>query len=220
MNAKDPMRIQRLIDGELSIEEVQQLLSAIEPESDQWKNIATGFVENQMLQSQFDMLDSPPPTQDIENRSSSFPEASKLPHAWIWSLAASALLTMSIGVLIGANYFSNDALQGNFPAVANSQTAGEGVASMQLENTPAVYRMQVEDKDGNQFIDTDIPFYQDADWNDVGQHIFEEYPADVRNKVLNSGYDLQQDTRYLRGRLNDGRRFVIPIRNTKFAPYQ
>ena len=218
MNVKNPLQIQRLIDGELSIEEVQQLLSSIEPESDNWKKIATSFVENQFLQSQFDKMDAPF-TEPIQLQPGSNSGA-RLPLSWIWSLAASALLTTSIGVMIGANYFSNDALRSDFPAVANSTLAAEDRASNQLESTPAVYRMQVEDKDGNQFIDSDIPFYQVANWNDVGQHKFEEYPDDLRNRVLKSGYDLQQDTRFFRGRLHDGRQFVIPIRNTQFAPYQ
>ena len=43
----DPMTLQRLIDGELDTQQVQEILSQAQASPDQWKSIAVGFIENQ-----------------------------------------------------------------------------------------------------------------------------------------------------------------------------
>lgn len=43
----DPMTLQRLIDGELDTQQVQEVLSQAQASPDQWKSIAVGFIENQ-----------------------------------------------------------------------------------------------------------------------------------------------------------------------------
>ena len=221
MRAFDPIELQRLIDGELSLQEIQRVLETIDSDSIQWKAIATGFIENRMLESHFEAMEAVN-TDSITVPDSRHSHATRLPPSWIWSLAASAMLTFSIGMLMGSTYLSNNTSTGsatNTVGSANRLASGGG-ANTQTSTTPAVYRMQLEDQHGNQFVDTDIPVYQVDNFRDVGSHDFEEYSVDIRNKVRNSGFDLRQDVRYLGGQLRDGRRFVIPIRNTKFAPYQ
>lgn len=220
MKSLDSIKLQRLIDGELEYSEVQLLLANAEHQFDDWKAIATGFIENQMFASQFNSIDrenSAAPQVEHSNG----PDISPLPRYWLLALAASALMTLSIGMLIGSTYFGGSPENfGVTPLADAGNSLVENRDADQPASQPAVYRMQLHDDQGNQFIDTDIPFYQVADWNDIDQHRIKEYPADIRNRVRKSGYDLQQNTRYLQGRLNDGRRFVIPVRNTKFAPYQ
>ena len=225
MKPLDSIQLQRMIDGELEYAEVRRILELLDSEgmtssSEDWKSIATGFIENQMFASQFDAMEQEHATV-ARRQTPDQPDSRTMPHFWLLSLAASALVTLSIGLLIGANYRDGNPELATTPladtggSLVNNRNANETMSS-----NPAMYRMQLEDSQGNQFIDTDIPFYQVANWKDVDQHRFKEYPSDVRNRVLNSGYDLQQNTRYLQGRLKDGRRFVIPVRNTKFAPYQ
>ena len=43
----DPMTLQRLIDGELDTQQVQEILSQAQASPDHWKSIAVGFIENQ-----------------------------------------------------------------------------------------------------------------------------------------------------------------------------
>ena len=219
MKSIDPVQLQRLIDGELDCSEIKSLVSQLDDSSDSWRTVATGFIEDRMFKSQFDAIEREgAPQLPLRNQSDTTPTS--LPYSWLLSLAASALLTLSIGMLIGAQQFGNGDSPGSTTPV---NTAANSLASTDANpqtTNPAVYRMQLQDDQGNQFMETDLPFYPVANWNDVRQHQFKEYPAEMRNRVLNSGYDMQQDTRYLRGRLNDGRHFVIPIRNTKFAPYQ
>ena len=89
-----------------------------------------------------------------------------------------------------------------------------------LNQQPAVYRMQFEDPTGNQFMDTDVPLYS------VHPSEFEKYVdndavyQNARRNVAKNGFDLQQNVRFLSGRLNDGRRFVIPVRKFSFLQGQ
>ena len=214
MKSLDPIQLQRLVDGELELAEIQTMLARVE--SQDWKTIATRYIENQIFQSQFDEMELESDAL-AQRKDHDDVVSTSLPHLKLLSLAASTLLTLSIGMLIGASYFGGAVMVDSSTPVVD---AGNTLVENRSNNSPAVYRMQLEDKEGNQFIDTDIPFYQAVDWTNVDQHGFKEYSTDIRNSVLNSGYDLQQQTRFLGGRLRDGRRFVIPIRNTKFAPYQ
>lgn len=229
MNSIDPVQLQRLVDGELEYSEMQMLLASLDHQDvDNWKSIATSFIENQIFRSQFETIEPSVVAETVlhensETNSNSYAQPSSSfaqPNRWILSLAASVLLMLAIGTLIGTSYFGSRNKSGGVPiSTDGNMIAGQG-SKNRKSNNPAVYRMQVEDEKGNQFIDTDVPFYPVADWKDVDRHRFKEYPENIRNRVLNSGYDFQQDTRLLRGRLKDGRSFVVPIRNTKFAPFQ
>jgi len=48
MNSIDPLKLQRLIDGELDSSDVQEILREASDSPKQWEAIATGFVENQI----------------------------------------------------------------------------------------------------------------------------------------------------------------------------
>ena len=49
----DPLTLQRLIDGELDTQQVQEVLLQAQASPEQWKSIAVGFIENQAWQGTF-----------------------------------------------------------------------------------------------------------------------------------------------------------------------
>ena len=227
MNLNDSIQVQRLIDGELDIQQIQEMLKDIDSSSEKWKSIATGLIENQLLQSEFVAME-PELASFADDDSRTVRTRHPFPQLWMLSLAASALLTLSLGFLIGSN-LRRAPLMNGIVTTENGTNAGNGIViDSQLADSsgdvpsldPSVYKMQLQDGDGNRFIDTELPFYQVSNLDDVGRHEFQEYPTDFKNRAFKSGYGIQQDTRFLRGRLNDGRSFVIPVRNTKFSPYQ
>ena len=50
MNSIDPITLQRLVDGELDLPQVQQLIKEIDVSPDQWRDIATAMIEDRLWQ--------------------------------------------------------------------------------------------------------------------------------------------------------------------------
>ena len=53
MNTIDPIKLQRLIDGELDTRQVQEILAAAKSTPNHWEEIATSFVEDQIWKRSF-----------------------------------------------------------------------------------------------------------------------------------------------------------------------
>jgi hypothetical protein len=53
MNPIDPLQLQRLVDGELSAQQVRTVLTEAQLSPEQWEEIAVGFVENQLWNQAF-----------------------------------------------------------------------------------------------------------------------------------------------------------------------
>lgn len=54
MKPTDPYQLQRLVDGELDPEQIQQILAEAQATPQQWEDIAVSFVENQLWERAFD----------------------------------------------------------------------------------------------------------------------------------------------------------------------
>lgn len=232
-NLDTKLQLQRLVDGELSLSQTQQLLLAAESEPALWKKMASMFVEDQFLGRAFT-------AEDLASGNLSVRRASKarnnaMPQATRWmSLAASLALAVAVGFLVGSRPAAFDSPVDS-TAVASldsrSELATDNRADSTLvessqpavaasELTPAVYRMQVEDPDGNQFIDSELPFYPIRGERDLKMLKPPTVPDAWQQQARKSGYQLDQHVRYLSGRMNDGRRFVIPVRNYRLLPAQ
>jgi hypothetical protein len=80
--------------------------------------------------------------------------------------------------------------------------------------------MQVEDSLGNSQFESDIPLYS-PDHPQAAELFREmEIPLALRQRAAESGLQLQQNIRYLSGRFDNGRNFVIPIRKLVLTPVQ
>lgn len=221
----DPIQLQRLVDGELSFEQTQSVLCGAKDQPQLWETIATAFVENQIWQSEF--------SSQLECSSAAKPVGSAIATErsayqvgrW-FALAASLLLAVSVGFLVS---WPSDSVPGeNSGLLANGQQASantsleRGAELDDLNQRPAVYhRVQVEDPTGNQYLNSDVPLYR------VNPQELEHYVSndgylsdDVRRRAADSGYNMQKNVRFLSGRLNDGRRFVIPVRKYSFSQGQ
>jgi hypothetical protein len=115
MKPIDPLQLQRLVDGELDFQHVQQLLVEAETTPEQWKEIAVGFVENQTWNQAFQSRGQIPAAQpsvetikrelDSDTKQLSLSAATAVSpndrssHSW-WVMAASLLAAASIGYLI------------------------------------------------------------------------------------------------------------------------
>ena len=230
MASLDQIELQRLVDGELNLEQTRRLLEIAESNPDAWRLIASSFVENQIWQKEFEFEESfggdacvKKPTSPRSFSGSPFVK-------WL-SLAATIMLAASVGFLfqdLGSQVDSvGSGLAGNRAATSPPSNAAsldnaivqQAVAS-DLNQTPAMYQFQLQDPTGNTFVDSQVPLYS-TQLKDARKLLGEtEIPASMRRRLAESGYDMIQDVRFLKGKLNDGRNFLIPVRNYRFSPGQ
>ena len=214
MKQIDSLMLQRLVDSELTGDEIQTLLHSAEVNPQQWKEIAVAFVENQRWQSEFQRLSGDPPktvAQPAPAKESAGPSAS-----WWFSMAAGILLALGMGFYFGKSEF-----------------APVGMADATTENssleTPAVtqtvyrpnYHMRLQDNDGNNMVSSEIPIFDRRTAREAGVDMRPQpISAQLRDQLLQQGYHTSQDVEYVSGRLGDGRKFVVPIRTINFASGQ
>ena len=237
MQSIEPFQLQRLVDGELEFEEVRKLLQIADSDAHSWRLIASAFVEDKIWQGEFaDQLDSTESESNSQTIASMTMTSarSNAPQMWWMSLAASVMLALSVGFLIGQGEFSLFGTTSNpnsiaggpvDPSEGTSEPAPLALAQSEaqgqdLKLNPAVYHMQLEDQQGNQFMDSEIPLYPVKQSGDLQRLRPVEIPISVRQQARDSGYQIQQNIRYVSGQLKDGRQFVIPIRNYRFSPNQ
>ncbi len=234
MHSIDPIRLQRLVDGELGLDETQRLLRAAETQPDLWREMATTFVENRTWQNSFVELNGSVDSGCGKTDAASPVEAHPVHLAvdtgifdrnslsWWLAVAACMILALSIGFTAGqlgrdaASMAPNVALQSsNVPAVAD-----ETPRLNQIVYRPD-YQMQIEDTNGNQLTDSNIPLYDIRRAEKLGLTLKPRViPDEVLQRIRNSGYQMKQNVQYVSGRMNDGRRFVVPLRQFEFVPGQ
>jgi len=109
----DELTLQRLVDNELSHDQVRQLLAEVEFGDDptKWKKIALAFTENQIFERAFEQHESELAVRDMPTFSAGStvverPEPSKIEDPtrqnswWAAALAVSLLLTMTVAYQI------------------------------------------------------------------------------------------------------------------------
>ena len=115
----DALEIQRLVDAELSAEQIRALLIDAEDDPRAWRLIALGFIENQIWQQTFtsidageiieplrDAIDRPGTLSSPHSRSSGPPSADHpgrtFPTFPLWGIALGLLISLGLGYLIGS----------------------------------------------------------------------------------------------------------------------
>lgn len=241
----DPMNLQRLVDGECSVEEIQQLLSGAMDSQESWRNVATAFIEDQLFRRQFNDQDQPSPPElasqpdraieplPLGKRNSS--RGTTLLH-WV-AIAAAVCLAALIGYIVGND--PGDPV-GQVPIASAPEPAADEIIPEQ-ESTfdlaanrsePRMtnaslpdYRMQLLDEDGEHtdsaLYNRDIPLYSvnsrdQLDRLTAVNRQQMELPDEWKAKLADRGIRTRVRVDYVSGNLKDGRSFVIPVRTINF----
>lgn len=230
----DPDELQRLIDGELPANEVRSLLEKAEQDPSQWRTIGCAFVEDQLFQKQFESLtkDIDPkmlepvkttPTKSVPKeitRSGSFGLVQKL------AIAASFAVAGLVGYLMGSDGRLQTSDQtANSTMIASDDSANRTLTPVDLQPE---YRMELLTSDG-EAIDGEVDLYRYNDLHRlVGNNSSDRsvtlkdvlppsgFTPEARKRLSRSGYDVNESTDYMSGRLQDGRQFVVPVRSIRF----
>ena len=156
----DPDRLQRLVDGELTVEEVREGLQSLENGSPQWRSIACAFVEDQMFRKELGdyVAQSDPIASNQPQRAATSPRVSRSILSSL-AIAAGVLLMGSLGYLIGSKGAVNQ-MAHNEERIAEKPT--EEVA-LPADLRPE-YRMQLLTVDGES-LGSEVDLYEYEDLN-------------------------------------------------------
>lgn len=240
--------MQRLIDGELSDSELRAVLQECESDASSWREVALRFVEDQQFRKGFSagFAGSGWEGEVVSGTGSGPAWGTGIPDGmsvrW-WMLAASLMVALAGGFWLG-NQGSNGrvarraAMEDPIASVPGASGNPESVADMGTRNRaedpvappaatlvdyrPPDYHMQLRDANGNPVVEGEIPFYKETTARQIGYRM--DSPPPVSPEVLEtlraSGFRLNDRTRYISGRFDDGRQFVFPVRTISVTPGQ
>lgn len=224
MSFIQPLTLQRLIDGELDSASMQSLLREADGQPEIWKEIAAAFIEDRAWQNSFVDCSLPADTNSILGSSPAEQVSLKNENAnhnkrwrWLFSLAAAVLLATFVGYMIGNQ---QPAGLHTGAGLANVVTSDDSTLSGADEITKISYepdyRMQLDDK-----LNSEIPLYNANRAKELGLSLEPASISDSLQKFAkNSGYELDENLRYISGQMNNGQRFVVPVRRIQFIPGQ
>lgn len=235
----DENELQKLVDGELDLPTTRQLLTSLDPNSDQWRQIATAFVEDRIWQRSFQELennanpaniDSPKPKTAAEVNSDRTSTSAGFP-SWL-ALAAGLLLAAGVGYFAGSgvsfNGFTDQADVKNSIAIS-SGTANfsddDWVNRRDVAPTKLTPEYELELTNAMGVGKSSVPIYSARRLNQLPQShrnaLIASGPSEQDiQRLQQSGYRLQRDVDYLSGRLKDGRSFVVPVQTISVSSGQ
>lgn len=226
----DPLKIQRLVDGELSRVETRNLLKLAQDDWQAWQEIAAAFIEDRVWQTEFqansqDDWGGNPPKEtapaplpgQVSGSATSFGHSTT---RWL-SIAASVLIALAagfyLGQLSGTARVSPAGVADAAPAMPDSTGAKNDLS---VVNYRPDYHMQLQDDKGN-LMNTEIPLYDAETALQAGYDMRPGRLSDeARQMYVDSGFQVKQDIEYMSGRLQDGRTFVVPFQTINLSPGQ
>ena len=242
MNTIDPLKLQRLVDGELDTPEIQDMLANAQANSDQWKEIAIGFVEDQVWRrtiqgNEYLAEASFHESQTTEKVVAKDVSSTKLHPSW---LAIAAGVMLAAAAWFAFEQFQDPGNPGENLIVTRQPTLPAGDSP--LEQTPSLAANNTTDSPG--FTKADYHFELPEDANKQygvttsdkvplyaidNQEQFNQFtklqkehglPADLVQRLRGSGFQMTRDIEFISGRMGDGRSFVVPVQTIRFLPGQ
>lgn len=249
MDPKDPLTLQRLIDGECHLAEIRALLANAADHPEHWQHIATAFVEDQIWQRQFQSqvctpVIEPAPGEITDTDPQSKPIEKLRPLTdWSHSFNRIQWLAMAACLMLAAmtGYFVGQDRDGAFDSstekvAGNSVLPANPALNTGLTPTPkftpaslkADYSLQLVDGQGTpqgSILDGEIPLYavnsreQLNQFRQPQEDQFHVSPETLQ-QLAGQGFQVRQNVDFISGNLKDGRTFVVPVRTINFLSGQ
>lgn len=224
MNDKE-LQLQRLVDSQLNLEETLELLRLAEQEPDLWREIAAAFVEDQMwraeitLEGQADSLvDEERDDVASRGRSASAADSSQGPKFWM-ALAAAVVVGLGLGLIWDSQ---GNPSGGTMTPVVNQDTNPETVlpedddshsqtpTPQMVSNFEPAHQLSMGEA-GN------VPLFTLDQAREMGFLKEQSLPQETVDQLRERGFQLEQDTQYISGKAQDGRRVLVPVRSVRLS---
>lgn len=228
-NLEHDLQIQRLMDGELSRPEIQQLLRTANSQPELWRELAVAFVEDRIFASEarrfsqdegFDLEPASSPAA-IPPAAGGMPGSTAKPtSAWrntgLWlSAAAMMLCAAGLGFLAGRGQGSSSS-QPETNLVASSVG---GNANNQV-SASGPYMLQLLDSQGQPIPNTAVPLLPEDVARRLGYNPAQAaIPAEVQSQFRRAGLELQPEVKYINGRFPGGPKITVPYSDLKIRSY-
>ena len=241
----DPLELQRLVDGELDPASHRELLATAAENPDCWREIALALLEDQQFRStlQGQAVGQLAENRNLDKKPQTAPnrKPDSLELGWVrwFAMAAAIAVSCLIGFQVGQSRFDNST-----PGLANRSTETEPSDSIPLAdgslsrgnsalpmNRPGAHpsndyvrnanmadlrnsNLSLQDAQGNEF---SLPV---VDYQQGQRYLNQRLPERTRSRLIDSGYNVDENIRYISGRLRDGRQIVFPVKSFRFSPGQ
>ncbi len=228
MQKFEPKQLQRLVDGELDRTAVQSMLKTADANPQHWRELAVGFIEDQMFQQEFNTIEQLESAQRSEAAPVNAPPQQQpfVLNRWI-AIAAGILLGLTVGYVVSiVNGPRDNDVQAN--SVSPDDQGSPDLDGMLADKTPGIdsnpvvsyrpdYHMNLQSPAGDEMLSSEVPLYNEAKARELGYEMNRpvEISGDMARWMKQSGYEMEQKIDYISGKLDDGRQFVIPIRTIR-----
>jgi hypothetical protein len=245
MNLIDPLQLQRLADGQLDLPAIKQLLADAQSNPQHWQMIASTMIEQQLLERSFqEDTDAPDdvmetsfemaPAGHLNRLDSSHSSTGSGSRLWNWfAVAAGIMIAGLVGYLAGDSGDLGSA--GTNIVSSSTDLAAAVVASPNSQpRTPAVYQpdYHLEIPANSQWAKSRelsptgrVPLYSVGNQEQLKQFrrhqkATEEFDPEMLRRLAAAGYQIKNDVELISGDLNDGEKFIVPVRTIRLIPGQ
>lgn len=237
------IRLDRLADGELPLDEQRQLLTVLENQPDGWRRCALAFVESQALRGEMQHITTDNPLSQLADREQTIAIAPRADgqrrssNRWRWfAMAASVLMAFLLGIA-AQNWLPKSGLK-DYPqqiAVTQPETPSASpqentMAATEKQSDPSTgastkkwqaLKVTIPSADGTSEQTVQVPLVA-ADEQKLKTMMEKQEPllSDVALEALQStGHEVTQHRAYYPVQLEDGTQAVVPmdfveVRNT------
>jgi hypothetical protein len=205
----DPIRLQRLVDGEMTEDERYVFLADVENHPEGWRRLALAYVEEQLLRAAL---------ASHEVVSTSGPRrrpTSRKKHLLRQTLALAASLVVAVSFGMGLGYQFHPPCETSATCHDDPNQASSPYAS------PATYQLEFQ-QHGEAVEVNLVPTWAPAvpsppEPNQASPP--PNIPPSVRQVLAGSGYCVHHQTRYCTVDLGDGQVLVIPINTVELRAH-
>jgi hypothetical protein len=230
----DPIRLQALVDGEFSAAERRRVLSQIDDQPEQWRELALALLEEQTFRNEIRLMRSEASTVP-RDEPNSVPLASltgsseayngRVKKHWYTGPVLAACLMLSVGIAIGRFVMRGD--MGSVPwgsnsggLLVNDKTTHSdsdrlnGLTQEEYEKSLPVADLRMPNNG------YEIPVYDVNQVDPALVYAKRAYEIEkAKEQLRRNGYDVDLQHNYLTGQLQDGRKVVVPIQEVGLRPY-
>lgn len=221
-------RLDRLVDGELAVEEYRELLRDLDDEPDGWRRCAMSFLEAQALGQEFRALQQELETApEVVSRGDSH-RSTNNSGLLVLAMAASFLVAFGLGawwrspsqqkIPNSTSIATEDHESGAGTQVARHSTESAAESDASSRGTPHEQLTFVVDRGDGETEKFDMPVYAEDDAYARWMMEQPSMPVEVERSLRRAGYRVETAREWTPVRLRDGRRAIFPVDELRITP--